>query len=126
MTSDVTIFTKRGIYYDGNSASPMETVLRADEWQQVYHGIIPTQLRKLVTLYDFNAGVDIGAGQTQSFYVFVNLGMLYTEGNTADAPIGVVAEDDTIVIHEGQVMRGLFQNVAYRGKWGGVMRYRTK
>ena len=128
VTSNITIYTKSGKYYNGtNSLPPIEHVLRADEWEQIYLGTISAQPHKLVALNDFPSGsVSIRTGQTQSFYVFVSNGMLYTAGEAADAPmVGVVAEDVSIVIHEGQVMRGLFQKVAYRGKWGGVMRYRT-
>ena len=128
VTSNITIYTKSGKYYNGtNSLPPIEHVLRADEWEQIYLGTISAQPHKLVALNDFPSGsVSIRMGQTQSFYVFVSNGMLYTAGEAADAPmVGVVAEDVSIVIHEGQVMRGLFQKVAYRGKWGGVMRYRT-
>lgn len=132
ISSDVTIYTRRGSYHEG-SPSPIVFVgtaaMQAEEWQEVYRGTIPPQPYKLVTLDDFDVEVSIGAGQTQSFFVFVSNGLLYTGENSTVGEAsategGAVAEDDTIVIYNGQVMRGLFDRVVGRGRWGGIMRYR--
>lgn len=124
--SSVAIFTKSGRYYNGDSGlPPIEHALQADEWQQLYSGIIPAQSNKLVTLNDFTAEVVIRAGQTQSFFVFADNGLLYTAGDAVDAPVGVAAEDEYIVIYEGQAVRMLFSKVYQRGRWGGVLRYKT-
>lgn len=124
-TSNVTIFTKSGRYYNGsNGHPPIEHAIQADEWQQLYSGIIPAQSSKLVTLNDFTADVVISVGQTQSFFIFATNGLLYTAGDAADAPVGVAAEDEYVIIYEGQAMRMLFSKVFQRGRWGGVLRYR--
>jgi hypothetical protein len=123
-TTDVTIYTKTGSYHNGTS--PIQPELRADEWQQIYSGAIPFEPYQLVTLDDFSVGVSISAGQTQSFHVLFSLGQLFTVGNALEAPVEVVAEDDSIVIYEGQAMRDVFKGLFGRGKWNGVMRYRIK
>lgn len=131
--SDITIYTKPGSYRTDGNSSPLEIDLHAEEWQEIYRGIIPSQPQKLVSLDDFNVSVTIAAGQTQSFYTYVSNGLLFTAvaaapGSTTEGlgfDVGsIVAEDDGIIIHEGQVMRGIFQKVVGRGRWGGVMRYR--
>ncbi|KAL3771831.1 hypothetical protein ACHAWU_004390 [Discostella pseudostelligera] len=120
--TNVTIYTKTGSYHNGTS--PIQTELRADEWQQIYSGTIPFEPYQIVTLDDFSIGVSISAGQIQSFHVLFSLGQLFTVGNALEAPVEVVAEDDSIVIYEGQAMRDVFKGIFGRAKWNGVMRYR--
>jgi len=117
--TNVTIYTKTG-------TSPIQTELRADEWQKIYGGAIPFEPYQLVALDDFSVGVSISAGQTQSFHVLFGLGQLFTVGNALEATVEVVAEDDSIIIYEGQAMRGVFKGLFGRAKWNGVMRYRIK
>lgn len=129
MPSDISIYTKPGTYHTESNTSSIEVNLHAEEWQEIYRGIIPSQPNKLVSLDDFNVSITIPAGQTQSFYAYVSNGLLFTAasgnsmegGQTGDA---IAAEDDGIIMYEGQVVRGLFQKVVGLGRWGGVMRYR--
>ena len=127
ITSDIMVYTRNGSYHEVNSTSPIQPVLHSDEWQQIYSGRNLFQPYKLVSLSDFDSGVSISTGQIQSFYVnFGSAGILYGAGNVFDAPVGIVAEDENIIVYEGQSMRGHFQKVGVRGKWNGVVRYRTK
>ena len=128
--SDIMIYTKPGTYHtESNISSNLEVDLHAEEWQEIYRGIIPSQPNKLVSLEDFNVSITIPAGQTQSFYAYVSNGLLFTAASGSSMEGGevgyeIAVEDDGIIIYEGQVTRGLFRKVVGLGRWGGVMRYR--
>lgn len=129
MPSDISIYTKPGTYHIESNTSFLENNLHAEEWQEIHRGIIPSQPNKLVSLDDFNASITIPAGQTQSFYAYVSNGLLYTAASGSSTEGGkavdaIAAEDDGIIIYEGQQMRGLFRKVVGLGRWGGVIRYR--
>ena len=130
IANEITVYTKPGTYRTEGNASPIVAELHAEEWTEIYRGEIPSQEKRLVPLNDFATSVTIGAGQTQSFYAYVKYGLLYTAAAaavTAEGASGIdeiAAEDAGIIIHEGQVTRGLFQRVVGRGRWGGEMRYR--
>lgn len=115
--SNVLIYTRGGGFHDTALSNSH------DGFALLYEGNIPDQEGKLFMLDDFKQNVRISRGDTQTFYVYSQKGLMYEIGNQ----LGLAyAEDDSIVIHEGRVTKRWFRKPRHgSGKWAGTIRYVT-
>ena len=106
--------------YDG---SYVGKPLQSDEWTLVHQQTISGQSNELVRLDDFEESIGVEAGGTKSFYVYSKKGLMYAPGSYEGA---AYANDNSIVVHEGRVMKGFFRRVtSVSGQWAGAIRYET-
>ena len=106
--------------YDG---SYMGKPLQSDEWTLVHQQTILGRSNELVRLDDFEESIGVEAGGAKSFYVYNKKGLMYAPGSNEGL---AYANDNSIVVHEGRVMKGFFRRVtSVSGQWAGAIRYGT-
>ena len=116
----VTIYTRTGSIEELG-----DTALRPEGWIPIYQSEKMGQPMKLLDLDQFASEVRIGTGQAQSFYIHSDKSLVYGKNdNTADEMISkITQQDESIVILEGRLLRGLFRLPIGYGKWYGVVKY---
>jgi hypothetical protein len=106
--SAVTIYTRRGNY---------QVQERRNGWDVVYQDTI--RLSKDDTSLE-GLYVEIAAGSTQSFFVYVDAGLKIKSTANAGQPHG---QDESIILYSGTAFRREFYNQIGYGQLGGAIRY---
>lgn len=87
----------------------------------LYEGTVPYKRGKGSVLDDFKQNVRISGGETQTFYVFSQKGLMYGNGHELGS---AYSEDNSIIIYEGQATKAWFRTPSDEsGKWAGTIRY---
>ncbi|KAL7509736.1 hypothetical protein ACHAXN_006705 [Cyclotella atomus] len=106
--SEVTIYTKLGDY---------QVNTRQSGWNIVYKDTI--QLSRVGTTME-GLAVEVAAGSTQSFFVYINTGMRIT---TTASPLQPYSQDDAMIIYSGTLFRREFYNTVGYGQFAGAIKY---
>lgn len=121
VVTGLSVITRKGsgkvLIYTHNG--PYDVNSRYSSWTPVYSGSPAVKDLEPFPL-DFEEEVEIAAGQTQSFYVY-NRKLAYARSNREGSSY---KDDNSVVIMEGQVMRGFFRRPNGAGRFAGAVRYR--
>ncbi|KAL3805806.1 hypothetical protein HJC23_007767 [Cyclotella cryptica] len=107
--SAVTIYSHPGTYDIGKDGTG---------WDLVWQATIRLKNKDTTNLGGFD--VTIASGMTQSFFIYVDSGMMIKTTANAGEPF---EQDEAIIIYEGTAFRREFHNVVGSGQYGGAIKY---
>ena len=112
---EVKVYTRREGYAGHISSS--------QGWQLIYNNPAVTHGRRGETteLGDFEEGISIPRGTSQSFFVTSTRGLVYKSGDKESSPF---TSDESLTILQGIGTDSTFSDTVYSPRvWGGIMRY---
>ena len=107
--SAVTIYTQPGGYDAGKDGTG---------WDVVWQATLRLKNKDTTSLGGFD--VKISSGMTQSFFIYVDAGMMIKKTASAGQPF---EQDEAIIIYEGTAFRRKFHNIVASGQYGGAIKY---
>lgn len=106
--SAVTIYTKLGDY---------QVNTRQSGWNIVYQDTV--QLSRVNTTLN-GLDVEVAAGSTHSFFVYIDAGVRIKTATDAGHPY---SQDDAMIIYSGTLFRRKFYNTVGFGQFAGTIKY---